>query len=66
MATKNTILSDKDSKLIEKVILKYGNIVTVGNLLKIFRREYLGHAAHNRIHQLEKNGLIKCFLVLSF
>lgn len=56
MVSKNTILSDKDSKLIEKVILKYGEIVDAGNLLKIFKKEYSDFAAHNRIHQLEKNG----------
>lgn len=56
MIAKNTILSAKDSKLIEKVIIKYGDIVTVSNLLKVFQKEYSLFAARNRIHQLEKRG----------
>ncbi len=56
MVMKNTILSNKDSKLIENVIAKYGEIVTVGNLLKVFQKEYSGFSAHNRISQLKKNG----------
>ncbi len=56
MVLKNTILSDKDSRLIEKVIIKYGDIVAVGSILKIFQKEYSLLAARNRIHQLEKRG----------
>ena len=56
MVSKNTILSDKDSKLIEKVIIKYGDIVAVSSILEIFQKEYSLFAARNRIHQLEKRG----------
>jgi len=56
MVAKHTILSNKDSKLIGKVIVKYGDIVTAGSLLKIFQKEYSDFAARNRIHQLKKNG----------
>lgn len=56
MATKHTILSNKDSKLIEKVIMKYGDIVDTADLVKVFKKEYSHSATHNRIHQLEKNG----------
>ena len=56
MATKHTILSGKDSELIEKVIIKYGDIVAVADILKVFQKEYSLFAARNRIHQLEKRG----------
>ncbi|MCK4745036.1 hypothetical protein KAS41_03160 [Candidatus Parcubacteria bacterium] len=56
MVSKNTILSAKDSKLIEKVIIRHGDIVAFGDILKIFQKEYSSLAAGNRIHQLEKRG----------
>jgi len=56
---KNTILTEKDTKLIEQTILKNGRIVTVDNLMAIFRAEYSELGAHNRIHRLTKAGWLK-------
>lgn len=56
---KTTILTEKDARLIEQTILKYGRIVTVENLMAIFRVEYSELAAHNRIQKLTKAGWLK-------
>lgn len=53
---KNTILSEKDAKLIEKAILKYGRILTVGNLMSVFKESYSESSAHNRISLIAKAG----------
>jgi len=53
---KSTILSEKDAKLIEKVILKYGRILHVRDLMKVFQDEYSKASAHNRINQLARAG----------
>lgn len=53
---KNTILSEKDAKLIEKAIVKYGRILSINNLLNIFNELYTGNSAHNRINQLTNIG----------
>ena len=53
---KNTILSEKDIKLIEKAILKYGRIVTVNNLMSVFQEDYSASSAHNRISLLALSG----------
>jgi len=37
---KTTILTEKDTKLIEQTILKNGRIVTVDDLMLFFRAEY--------------------------
>lgn len=55
----NTILSEKDTQLIEKVILEYGKIVTINNLMAVFSTEYSDMAAHNRIQKLADNGWFK-------
>lgn len=56
---KTTILTEKDTKLIERTILKYGRIVAVEDLMAIFRAEYSELAAHNRIQKLTKAGWLK-------
>jgi len=56
---KNTILSEKDVKLIEKSILKYGRILTVNDLLTIFNEEYSRASAHNRINFLTHAGWLR-------
>jgi predicted transcriptional regulator of viral defense system len=53
---KNTILSEKDSKLIEKAIIKYGRILNISELLDVFGELYTDNSAHNRINQLTKVG----------
>lgn len=53
---KNTILSEKDAKIIEKIILKFGRIVSTDNLMEIFTEEYSKSSAHNRIQSLYKAG----------
>jgi predicted transcriptional regulator of viral defense system len=56
---KNTILTEKDTKLIEMIILKYGRIVSTVNLLTIFSTEYSHASAYNRIQILTKTGWLK-------
>jgi predicted transcriptional regulator of viral defense system len=56
---KNTILSEKDSILIEQTILRYGRIATTRNLLEVFRKEYSDKAASNRIKKLVETGWLK-------
>jgi len=56
---KNTILTEKDSRLLEEMLLKYGKIVTTGELLEIFASHYSKAAAHNRIQLLSKLGWLK-------
>ncbi|MCF7820612.1 MAG: hypothetical protein K9M44_04050 [Candidatus Pacebacteria bacterium] len=53
---KNTILSAKDAKIIEKIILKFGRIVSTENLMEIFTEEYSKFSAYNRIQSLYKAG----------
>ena len=53
---KNTILSEKDAKIIEKVMLKYGRIVVVNDLMKVFTDDYNKTSAHNRIQMLARAG----------
>ncbi len=53
---KNTILSKKDAKIIEKIILQFGRIVSTDNLMTIFKDEYNKNSAHNRIQTLHKAG----------
>ena len=53
---KNTILSEKDAKIIEKIILQFGRIVSTDNLMTIFKGEYNEASAHNRIQALHKAG----------
>ncbi|MCX6737669.1 MAG: hypothetical protein NTX26_02985 [Candidatus Parcubacteria bacterium] len=55
----NTILSEKDAKLIEKAIIQYGRILSVHNLMVIFRELYTDASAHNRINKLTKAGWLK-------
>ena len=55
---KNTILSEKDAQIIEKVILKYGRIVVIGDLMGIFTKYYNKSPAHNRIQTLVRPGRI--------
>lgn len=53
---KNTILSEKDSQLIETAILQHGRILNIHDLLGVFRRVYSKVSAHNRIHLLTRLG----------
>lgn len=56
---KNTILSEKDSGLIEKAILKYGRILTVDKLMSVFKEYYSTSSAHNRISLIAKAGWLR-------
>ena len=56
METKKTILSEKDSQIIEEIILKFGRIVRSKDLLSIFEKKYSKAGAHNRIQKLHKFG----------
>lgn len=53
---KNTILSAKDAKIIEKIILKFGRIATIDDLMSVFTKEYGQVSAHNRIQMLSGAG----------
>lgn len=56
---KNTILSEKDARLIEKAILKYGRILNIHDLVNIFQNEYSVSSAHNRINLLSRVGWLR-------
>ena len=53
---KSTILSEKDTKLIERAILQYGRILNIHDLMTIFQKEYSQSSAHNRISFLAQAG----------
>jgi predicted transcriptional regulator of viral defense system len=53
---KNTILSNKDAEIIEKIILKFGRIVAVNDLMEVFTQEYSKASAHNRLQRLACAG----------
>lgn len=56
---KNTILSEKDTKLIEGLLIRYGRIVSTKDLLSLFSSEYNLASSHNRIQFLAKTGWLK-------
>lgn len=56
---KNTILSENDSRLLESALLHYGRIVTVDQLMTVFKKRYSEASAHNRIHFLAYAGWLK-------
>ena len=56
---KSTILSEKDSKLIEKAILQYGRILNIRDLMSIFQEDYSKASAHNRINLLVRSGWLR-------
>jgi len=53
---KNTILSEKDANIIEKIILRFGRIVAINDLMSVFTEEYSKASAHNRIQKLARAG----------
>jgi len=53
---KNTILSEKDARIIERIILKVGKIASTKDLIKIFIEEYSRSSAQNRIQMLAQAG----------
>lgn len=55
----NTILSEKDTQLIEKTIVKYGRMVNITDLMSIFQEQYSSASAHNRIQILSRNGWLR-------
>jgi predicted transcriptional regulator of viral defense system len=56
---KNTILSNKDSGLIEQTILKFGRIASSKQLIEIFTKEYSTQAAFNRMNRMVETGWLK-------
>ncbi|OIO75162.1 MAG: hypothetical protein AUJ85_03825 [Elusimicrobia bacterium CG1_02_37_114] len=57
MATKYTILSKKDAKLLEEAIVRYGRIITFKQLQKLLKDVYESNQAiRNRISFLIKSG----------
>lgn len=56
METKNIILSKKDAKLLEDVIVRYGRIVSFDQLKEVFKMAYSAAAIKNRISLLSKTG----------
>lgn len=56
---KNTILSEKDHKLLEKAILAHGRILHIHDLMKVFQEEYSKASAHNRINALSRAGWLR-------
>jgi len=53
---KKTILASKDGDLLEKLIAKYGKVVTAGQIESEARDTWNYQQTHNRIQQLVKNG----------
>lgn len=56
---KTSIFSEKDSKILEKAILKHGRILNISDLIKIFEEEYSKSGAHKRIQLLSKSGWLR-------
>ncbi len=56
---KSTILSEQDTKLIEKAISSHGRILGVRELLVIFKERYTTASAYKRINLLSKAGWLK-------
>jgi predicted transcriptional regulator of viral defense system len=56
---KSTILSEKDAKLLEKAIIQHGRILTVYDLIVIFKELYTETSAHNRINLLTSIGWLR-------
>jgi predicted transcriptional regulator of viral defense system len=56
---KNTILSEKDIKLIEQAISSHGRILDIKKLLTIFKEEYTTASAYKRIGLLSDAGWLK-------
>lgn len=56
MVTKYTILSKKDSVMLENTILKHGRIVSFAQLYEILKNDYSLAEARNRISILAKMG----------
>ena len=53
---KKTTLAAKDSNLLEKLIAKYGNVVTANQIEGEAKQTWDYQQTHNRIQQLVKNG----------
>lgn len=56
---KNTILSENDAQLLEKALLRYGRILTIGDLMSVFQGRYSSFSAHNRINLLTSLGWLR-------
>lgn len=56
MATKRTILSEKDLNLIEDLIVKYGIIVTFEQIYDVLRKRMTRQVMRNLVNKLFKNG----------
>lgn len=56
MATKNIILSKKDARLLEGVILRYGRIVSFEQVKNVFKEDYSLAETRNRVSLLAKLG----------
>ena len=56
---RDTILTEKDNKLLEELIVKRGKVVSIDNIMDIFGPYYSEVAAHNRVHRLTKLGWLK-------
>ncbi len=56
MVKESTILSKKDSKLLENAILSYGRIVSSNQLKNIFSKDYSKEETNNRVSLLSKIG----------
>jgi predicted transcriptional regulator of viral defense system len=56
MNTKRTILSEKESKLIENLLSTYGSIVKFSQIYEILKTEISKQAVLNLVNKLVKNG----------
>lgn len=56
MAIKHTILSKKDSALIEDLVVKYGRIVSFDQVKEVFSKEYTDASLRRRVSLLTKLG----------
>ncbi len=56
MVTKSTILSQKDARLLEETIVRYGRIVSFVQLKQIFKKDYSLAETRNRVSLLSKVG----------
>ncbi len=59
MAMKNTILSRNDAELLEDVIVRYGRIVNIADLYKVFGKTHNAHETRKRVSFLSRTGWLQ-------
>jgi len=59
MVMKNIMLSKNDAELLENVIVKYGRIVDIDDLYKVFGKTYNAHETRKRVAFLSRTGWLQ-------